>query len=67
MYFLETPCNEWNMKKAFIRYLQDKDFQEVKDCMKKDLLLMRNSDNFGKKIKGRIDDFLESLVSVLII
>jgi hypothetical protein len=61
MYFLQTPCNEWDMKKAFVAYLEDHDASVVKELMKKDLMLLKDSANCGKKLKSKADQCIQLL------
>lgn len=61
MYFLETPSNEWDLKKAFVAYLKDHDVMVVKELMKKDLSALKNSTNCAKRTKTKADEYMQLL------
>lgn len=55
IYFIETPANEWDVKKAFAAYLMEYDGEEVVDRMKKDLQALKDSQNVGTNLKKKIE------------
>lgn len=61
MYFLTTDFNEWDLKKAFLHYLQDNEFSEAKSCIKDDLIAYLKFPNLAKKAKSKAEIVLNNL------
>ncbi|CAO0797373.1 unnamed protein product [Mucor circinelloides] len=60
-YFIRTPSNEWDVRKAFNEYLQLFDANEIKDKMKKDLADLKSSQNLGVNLKRKVETFIATL------
>lgn len=65
-YFLQTDFNDWDLKKAFLIYLEHHSFREAKKYMKDDLKLYSTSPVIGKKAANKANALLNQLdVSIL--
>ncbi|KAI8638747.1 hypothetical protein BD408DRAFT_372876 [Parasitella parasitica] len=60
-YFIKTPSNEWDVKKAFNEYSQLYNANEIKDEMKKDITSLKNSKNIGINLKRKLENFIVNL------
>ncbi|GAN11641.1 hypothetical protein MAM1_0770c11220 [Mucor ambiguus] len=60
-YFLQTEYNDWDLKKAFVIYLEEHSFPEAKKFMKEDLKLYTMSPIISKKAANKANLLLKQL------
>lgn len=57
-YFSENPYDAWDLKEALAQYMNGRQFQVARDCMKKDLEAITRSNNYTAKMKAAAQNLL---------
>ncbi|CEP09524.1 hypothetical protein [Parasitella parasitica] len=60
-YFMETDSNEWDLKKAFVKYLEQNEFATAKRCMVDDILKFIRLPNTSEKASEKAKELLAQL------